>query len=141
MLAQVKAFLFSYNFLDKVISYVNDEGGNLSIFTKIISFMVKCALSAFDTPWRGTQFGHAFNKACQYACNDTKVDIEFWEVTFKNTQVSLQKTITWTKNFDKGHIEQKKGVYRCKNPPLEIQNCNEAKVASKVIIFQETLKY
>ncbi len=141
MPAQMKTFLSSYNLLDKVISYVKDEGGNLSILTKIISFMVKCALFAFDTSWQCIQFGHAFNKACQYACNDTKVDVGFQEINFKSTQVSLQKTITWTKNFDKGHIEQKKGVYRCKNQPLEFKILMRTKFASKVIIFQETLEY
>ncbi len=54
MLAQMKAFLSSYNLLDKLISYGKDEGGSLSILTKMISSVVKCALLAFDTPWQGT---------------------------------------------------------------------------------------
>jgi hypothetical protein len=37
MLAQVKEFFSSYNLLDKVISYVKDEGGNLSILTQKIN--------------------------------------------------------------------------------------------------------
>jgi hypothetical protein len=52
MLAQMKTFLSLYNLLDKVISYVKDEGGTLSILTKTNFFMVKCALSAFDTSWQ-----------------------------------------------------------------------------------------
>jgi hypothetical protein len=32
MIAQAKDFLSSYNLLDKLIAYVNDEGGNMSTF-------------------------------------------------------------------------------------------------------------
>ncbi len=48
-------------------------------------------------------FGHAFNKACQYACNDIKIYVDFKEgVGLKAIQSTLQKTSTWTKKFGKG---------------------------------------
>jgi hypothetical protein len=50
----------------------------------------------------GSCFGHARSKACQYAFNDSKVCVGFLEVSLKNVQTSLQKTITWTKIFGKG---------------------------------------
>lgn len=54
MLAQMKTYFLSYNLLDKVISYVKDEGGNLSNLTKTIFSIVKCAPLVVDTPWQGT---------------------------------------------------------------------------------------
>jgi hypothetical protein len=41
------------------------------------------------------------NKACQYACNDTKVFVGLKEVNLKATQSRLQKTITWIEKFNK----------------------------------------
>ncbi len=41
------------------------------------------------------------NKACQYACNDTKTFVGLKEVSLKATQSRLQKTITWIEKFDK----------------------------------------
>jgi hypothetical protein len=64
--------------LDKVIAYVKDESENLFTLARIFSFVVKCVPLAIETPWQGTCFGQpSFNKACQYACNDTKIAIGF----------------------------------------------------------------
>lgn len=73
----MKVFLFSYKLLDKVIAYVKDEGENSFTLVRTFSFVVKCVLLAIEIPWQGTCFWHAFNKACQYAYNDTKIVIGF----------------------------------------------------------------
>ncbi len=36
-------------------------------------------------------------KACQYATNDDKVFMGLRQVSVKDAQIGLQKTITWTK--------------------------------------------
>ena len=60
-------------------------------------------------PYVGIYFGHAMSKACQYAIMDEKVCINMLEVNTCNiaqvmlgAQVTLQKTIKWTKNSRKG---------------------------------------
>jgi hypothetical protein len=62
---------------DKVIAYVKDESENLFTLARTFSFMVKYVPLAIETPWQGTCFGHAFNKAYKYACNDTKNAVDF----------------------------------------------------------------
>jgi hypothetical protein len=47
------------------------------------------------------------SKACQNANNDAKAWHGFVEVNLKDVQNSLQKNITWTKNFGKGKQEWK----------------------------------
>jgi hypothetical protein len=44
--------------------------------------MVKCTDLALATPWQGYYFGHAFNKACEYALNGTNVYVDFHEVKY-----------------------------------------------------------
>jgi hypothetical protein len=68
--------------------------------------MVKCVPLALATPWQRNYFGHAFNKACEYALNGTNVYVDFHEVKYlKATRSSLQKIITWTKELGKGQNE------------------------------------
>jgi hypothetical protein len=85
MVAQVKELLLSYNLLDKLITYMKDEGGNLSTLAKVLSFVVSCVLLKLVTPWQGSCFSHAFSKACQYVCNDATICLGFWEVSLKAT--------------------------------------------------------
>ncbi len=96
MATQVKVLLLFYNLLDKLITYMKDEGGNLSTLAIALSSMVNCAPLKLVARWQGSCFAHAFNKACQYACNDATVCVGFQEVNLKTTQSTLQKTITWT---------------------------------------------
>ncbi len=78
MATQVKKCFSSYN----LIVYVKDEGGNLSTFAWTFTSMVKCTDLALATPWQGYYFGHAFNKACEYALNGTNVYVDFHEVKY-----------------------------------------------------------
>jgi len=90
----IRDLLDFYNLLEKSVAYVKDEGGNLSIITRAITFVASCTPFALSIPWQGFCFGLVFNKACQYACNDTNVCVGFHEVSLKGTQFTLQKTIT-----------------------------------------------
>jgi hypothetical protein len=52
------------------------------------------------------------SKACQYATNDNKVVASLKHVNVKNVQISLQKTITWTKKHEKGRWSGKRHVLK-----------------------------
>jgi hypothetical protein len=85
MTIQVKDLLSFYNLLDKIITYVKDEGGNLSTLAQALNFVVSCVHVALVAPWQGSCFGHAFNKTCQYVTNDATICSSFWEVNLKAT--------------------------------------------------------
>jgi len=93
MVIQVKEILLSYNLLDKLITYMKDEGGNMSTLARALSFVVNCAPLKLAALWQGSCFGHTFNKTCHYACNDATICFGFWEVGLKSTLLTLQKKI------------------------------------------------
>jgi hypothetical protein len=43
MVVQIKDLFSSYNLLDKLITYLKDQGCNLSSLARVFSSMVKCA--------------------------------------------------------------------------------------------------
>jgi hypothetical protein len=50
-----------------------------------------------------SSFAHAFNKACQYACNDIKIYVGFREEGgLKAIQSTLQKQVHGQKSLAKG---------------------------------------
>jgi hypothetical protein len=64
--------------LEKVIAYMKDEGGNLSTLAQNFIFVINCTSLVFLVlRSKGSCFGHAFSKACQYACNDINVCVGF----------------------------------------------------------------
>ncbi len=97
MANQVKVLLDSFSLLDKVITYVKDEGSNLNTFTNALTNVVYYSPFQLACPFVGLCFGHAMSKATQYATNNTKMCARFSEVNLKGAQVSLQKTINWIK--------------------------------------------
>jgi hypothetical protein len=50
MVAQVNDILSSYNFLNKLITYVKDEGGNLSTFTQVLILIISCGFLGLGIP-------------------------------------------------------------------------------------------
>lgn len=52
----------------------------------------------------------------------------------KKIQIVLQKTITWTKKYEKGKQEWEK-------PCIELKTLIKTKFISKVIIFEKTLEF
>ncbi len=87
--------LDSFRLLDKVITYVKDEGSNLNTLTFALTFIVSCFAFQQACPFVGSCFGHAMSKEAQYVTNDNNVCVGFLEVSLKEAQFSLQKTITW----------------------------------------------
>jgi hypothetical protein len=77
MATQVKDLLSLYNLLNKLITYVKDESGNLSTLAQAFTSVFSCGLLGLMIPWQGSCFGHAFN--------DIKVVISFKEVSLKPT--------------------------------------------------------
>ncbi len=81
--AQVKELFSSYNLLDKLIAYVEDEGDNLCTLAWILTFFIKFVPFGFTIPWQGSCLCHVFSETWQYACNDTNVCKGFHEVSLK----------------------------------------------------------
>lgn len=102
---QVKPILEEFELTNKVIAYVKDEGSNLTTMASSLSEVVSCEPLGLTRPYAGVCFGHVMSKACQYATDDSKVCRDFKEISLKEVQSALQKTITWTKKSGKGRIE------------------------------------
>jgi hypothetical protein len=103
--------------------------------------MVNCAPLKLVAPWQGSCFGHAFSKACQYACNDATICLGFWEVNLKATQSTLQKIIMWIKNFGKGRSEWKRACVDASLHHRKLKTPMKTKFTNKIILFQKTLEY
>jgi hypothetical protein len=58
----VKSLLDSFRLLDKVITYVKDEGSNLNTLTFALTFIVSCFAFQQACPFVGSCFGHAMSK-------------------------------------------------------------------------------
>jgi len=98
----VKVFLNSIGLFDKVITYVKDEGSNLNTLTNALTNVVYYSPLQLACRFVGSCSRHVMFKTTQYATNNTKMCVGFFEVNLKGVQASLQKTITWTKKFGKG---------------------------------------
>jgi hypothetical protein len=55
--------------------------------------IVSCDMLSLEKSFKGTCFGHAFFKMCQYATIDTKVHKGFRYISIKVTHGYLQKCI------------------------------------------------
>jgi len=88
--------------MDKVITYVNNEGSNFNTLAINIIFNgYMCPFSSWTTFFKFF-FDHAMSKTCQYTTNDSKFCVGMKKLLLKNEQFVLQKTITWIKKSNKG---------------------------------------
>jgi hypothetical protein len=62
MATHLKDFLSLYNLLDKLVAYVEGEGGNLSTLAQVFTLVVNYGLLGFVVIWHGSCFGHVFSK-------------------------------------------------------------------------------
>jgi len=99
---QMKSLLGSFGLLDKVMAYVKDEGNNLASLIIALTLIASCSTLKLVSPFIGSCFHHVMSKATQYAIDDTKVCASMMEVSLKQAQATLQKTITWVKKYVKG---------------------------------------
>jgi hypothetical protein len=80
---QLNYVLVQYELLDKVLSYVKDEGANLNTFTMILMNIISCAPLMLPQPYAAIYYGHAMSKCYRYATNDFKVCNGMREVFIK----------------------------------------------------------
>ncbi len=82
-----------------------------------------------------TWFGHVLlSKTCQYVINDKNIFNVLLQVSVKDAQSILQKTITWTNKYGK-KLALNVGCH------FEIKNPIKTKFSSKVIMFQKTMEF
>jgi hypothetical protein len=65
--------LENYEMRRKNIIYMKDEGSNLNTMTIALKSIVSCDMSGLEESFKGSCFGHAFFKACQYVTTEEKV--------------------------------------------------------------------
>jgi hypothetical protein len=64
MAIQVNEMLVVYGLNAKILTYVKDEGNNLSTMTNALTFVVSCKLLRLTMPFIGSSWGHAMFKCC-----------------------------------------------------------------------------
>jgi hypothetical protein len=70
----------------------------------------------------------------------TRFSKSLMQVNVKDAQVTLQKSITWTKKSSKGRQEWEKACIECGLLPQKCKTPIKTRFASKVIMFEETLE-
>jgi hypothetical protein len=136
----VKPLLEQFKLQNKVIAYVKDEGSNLRTLERALTDSISCATIGLKQPYSRVCFGHVISKACQYATTEDKVCIKMKEVSLKDAQTALQKTITWTKKSTKGRHEWDAACVEASLPTRRLKTLVKTRFASKVVFFQETLR-
>jgi hypothetical protein len=59
---QLKDLFARYKFLDKVITYVKDEGANLNTLTTTLTSIVSCSPLSLPQAYATSCYGHAMSK-------------------------------------------------------------------------------
>ncbi len=94
---QVNTLLDYFGLLDKVITYIKDEGFNLSTLTSTLIFVVFCYFFQLTYPFVRSCFDEYVSKATLYIINHIKIYTKFQMQIRKKTQPLLQKIIIWIK--------------------------------------------
>ncbi len=71
----------------------------------------------------------------------TRFSKSLMQVNAKDAQATLQKSITWTKKFNKGRQEWEKACIECGSLLQKLKTPIKTRFASKVIMFEETLEF
>ncbi len=117
------------------------DGKNLGSMATTLSSIVDYKTLKILQVYEGTCFGHVMSKICQYTTNDDKVSMGLTFVNVKDSQVALQKIITWTKNSAKRKREWERA---CMDSGLwlhKLKTLVKTRFVSKVIMFEETLEF
>jgi hypothetical protein len=112
---------------------VKDEGDNLSIHAQAFTLVVSCGPLGLVVPWKGSCFGHAFSKLCQYVCNDTKIYVGFREVSLKPLNLHYQKK-EGLRSLAKGVMNAIRHVLMLGFPIENKKNSIKPSFATKVIL-------
>jgi hypothetical protein len=137
---QVNEILAKHGFNAWVIAYVEMKGVIFQPWLKLwlLLFYVKGRV------WHNHLWGHirhVMSECCQYVTNDSTVCVYLTIISIKEAQYVLQKTIAWTKKSGKGQHEWHKTCLHSGVPPRKLKTQIKTMFASKVILFQETLKF
>ena len=101
----VKPLLEQFKLQTKIIACVKDEGSNLKTLERALSANISCDVLGLQDPYASVCFGHVMSKAAQYTTTEDKVCMKMNELSLKDVQAALQKTITWIKKSTKGKHE------------------------------------
>jgi hypothetical protein len=80
----VKPLLAQYQLTKKIVAIVKNEGINLNILELTFLQVVNYEPWQLTSRYVGACFGHAMNKACQYATLDDKISMRMTQVSLKN---------------------------------------------------------
>jgi hypothetical protein len=94
MTLRLQVLLDIFGILHQVIAFVKDEGTNLCAMATTLHSIVDCEPLKILKVYEGTCFGHVMSKAHQYATNDELLFFGLKNVSVKEPQSGLQKTIT-----------------------------------------------
>lgn len=83
-----KTFLVQFQFVDKVLICVKDEGNNLNTFENVFPTTTRYKLLELEKPFINTCSNHVMSKMCQYAITK-EVCASMKEVSIKRAQVVL----------------------------------------------------
>lgn len=114
---------------------------NLNTLITILTSALFCSTLQLTRPFIRLCFTHATLKTTQYANND----LNFYKVfrsEFKATQIRLQQIIAWTQKLGKERQKWKDLCVIVRLPTIMFRIPSKTQfLSSRVILFQETLKY
>ncbi len=79
----MKSLLVQFQFIDKVLVYIKDEGSDLNTLENALSIVISCKLLEFKNPFSSTCFGQMRSKLCQYVITIEKVCVSMEEISIK----------------------------------------------------------
>ena len=120
---------------------MKDEGTNLSTMTQALKTVVTCEALEVVELFEGVCFGHAMNKACQYATTDDKVWEGLQPASIKSAQSAIRACIAWPKNSGKASQEWAKAYIDSGLRPRKMSTPVNTRFAFKVILFQQALQF
>jgi hypothetical protein len=123
MANQVNLLLDSFGLLDKIITYIKNEGFNLNTLISVLTSVVSCFALYLACPFVRSYFGHAMSKVAQYATNDNKVYTRFLKVSLKEAQdLHHKRPLLRQKNLVRGDENCCRLAYQ------DVENFSEEKV-------------
>ncbi len=114
---------------------VKRESKNLATLNSTLSIVVSCDVFQLEKPFCGTCFRHVLWKVCHYATNEKKVHQGMKEVSLKDAQSTLQKTITWTKKVKQKEARMGSCLLKSKFASKKVENLYGNQVCFKSCTF------
>lgn len=103
MAMKLQALLDKYALSKKKLAYVK-EGANFGALTTTLKVVFSWKSLGVEELFKGTCFGQAMLKGCQYGTADDRVSVNMHDVPIKSAQSDFQKCITWPKKSGKWHV-------------------------------------